>query len=68
MKKMTVSNKSRLNNKVMGLKNKISEGNTYFLTMTVVDWVDVFTRPMYKTIIIDSLQYCQKEKGLKIYA
>lgn len=52
----------------MGLKNKISEGNTYFLTMTVVDWVDVFTRPMYKTIIIDSLQYCQKEKGLEIYA
>jgi putative transposase len=52
----------------MGLKNKISEGQTYFLTMTVVDWVDVFTRPMYKTIITDSLQYCQKEKGLEIYA
>ncbi|AEI47904.1 REP-associated tyrosine transposase [Runella slithyformis] len=52
----------------MGLKNKISEGHTYFLTMTVVDWVDVFTRPMYKTIIIDSLRYCQKEKGLEIYA
>ncbi|MFN8345731.1 MAG: transposase [Spirosomataceae bacterium] len=52
----------------MGLKNKISEGYIYFLTMTVVDWVDVFTRPIYKNIIVDSLQYCQKEKGLELYA
>jgi putative transposase len=27
----------------MGIKNKISEGYIYFLTLTVVDWVDVFT-------------------------
>lgn len=52
----------------MGLKNKISEGYMYFLTMTVVDWVDIFTRPIYKNIVVDSLQYCQKEKGLDIYA
>ncbi|WP_428653419.1 REP-associated tyrosine transposase [Runella sp.] len=52
----------------MGLKNKISEGYVYFLTMTVVDWVDVFTRPVYKNIIVNSLLYCQKEKGLEVYA
>ena len=52
----------------MGTKNKISEGYVYFLTITIVDWVDVFTRPVYKNIIINSLQYCQKEKGLQIYA
>jgi putative transposase len=52
----------------MGLKNKITHGYAYFLTMTVVDWVDVFTRPVYKHIVIDSLKYCQKEKGLEIYA
>jgi len=40
----------------------------YFITPTVVGWVDVFTRPIYKEIIIESLKYCQKEKGLKIYA
>ena len=40
----------------------------YFTTTTVVDWIDVFTRPIYKQIIIDSLTYCQKEKGLDIYA
>jgi REP element-mobilizing transposase RayT len=39
----------------------------YFLTTTVVDWVDVFSRPCYKHIIVDSLKYCQKNKGLEIY-
>ena len=52
----------------MGLKNKIFPGNIYFLTMTVVDWVDVFTRPFYRHIITDSLNYCVKEKGLVIHA
>lgn len=40
----------------------------YFITTTVVDWVDIFTRPKYKYIIVDSLAYCQQYKGLKIYA
>ena len=51
----------------MEIRNKISEDYPYFLTLTVVDWVDVFTRPIYKHIIIESLTYCQKEKGLIIY-
>jgi REP element-mobilizing transposase RayT len=38
------------------------------LTDTVVDWVDIFTRPIYKHIVIESLQYCQEHKGLIIYA
>ena len=40
----------------------------YFITTTVVDWIDVFTRPKYKHIVLDSLTYCQQNKGLKIYA
>ena len=40
----------------------------YFVTTTVVDWVDIFTRPKYKHIIVDSLVYCLREKGLKVYA
>jgi REP element-mobilizing transposase RayT len=52
----------------MGLKNRISEGNIYFLTMTVVDWVDIFTRPAYKLEIVRSLKYCQQYKGLEIFA
>jgi len=52
----------------MGLNNKIEAGHIHFLTMTVVDWVDVFTRPNHKMTIVDSLKHCQKEKGLEIYA
>lgn len=40
----------------------------YFTTTTVLDWMDVFTRPQYKHIIIDSLKYCQSNKGVDIYA
>lgn len=43
-------------------------GGLYFITITVVDWVDVLTRPDYKEIIIDSLKHCQKEKGLMVHA
>lgn len=52
----------------MGIKNKISEGYIYFLTLTVVDWVDIFTRPVYKHILIESIRYCQQNKGLEVYA
>ncbi|MEP1035105.1 transposase [Ekhidna sp.] len=40
----------------------------YFLTCQVVGWVDVFSREIYRSIIIDSLGFCQKHKELKIYA
>jgi len=39
----------------------------YFLTSTVTQWVDVFTRKMYVDMVIDSLRYCQLEKGLDLY-
>lgn len=39
----------------------------HFVTFTVVDWVDVFIRPAYKQLIINSLTYCQQNKGLEIY-
>lgn len=40
----------------------------YFVSFAVVEWLDVFTRNEYKNILIDSLHYCQKEKGMEIYA
>ena len=40
----------------------------YFTTTTVVEWIDVFTRPLYKHILLESLIHCQKNKGLDIYA
>jgi len=42
-------------------------GIPYFVTFTVVEWLNVFTKPEYLQIIWDSLQYCRKEKGLKLY-
>ena len=39
----------------------------YFITSTVHQWVDVFTRKDYIDILLDSLRFCQQEKGLKIY-
>ena len=50
----------------MGVKNKITDGYMYFLTLTVVNWVDVFTRPVYKHIIVDALQYNIQHKGLVV--
>jgi putative transposase len=40
----------------------------HFLTFTVCGWIDLFTRKEYKDILIDSLKYCQKEKGLELNA
>jgi putative transposase len=40
----------------------------YFLTFPIVEWVDIFTRPGYKNIIVDSLNYCIENKGLTVYA
>jgi len=39
----------------------------YFLTFTIVDWIDIFTRHSYKEII-DSIKYCQQNKGMRLYA
>ncbi len=39
----------------------------YFITMTIVDWIDLFTRPIYFDLIIQNFQYCQQNKCLEIY-
>lgn len=40
----------------------------YFLTLTVIKWVDLFTRREYRDILVNSLNYCVEHKGLKLYA
>ncbi len=53
----------------MGFKYKIHDQQAYyFVTFTVVDWIDVFTRDTYRNIFIDSVKYCQQHKGLVISA
>ncbi len=41
---------------------------TYFLTFSVVGWIDLFTRREIKDILVESFKYCQDQKGLMIYA
>jgi putative transposase len=41
---------------------------TYFVTFTVVDWVDIFTRATYRHDLVDSLNHCIKQKGLIVHA
>ncbi|TCD26348.1 transposase [Pedobacter psychrodurus] len=53
----------------MGRKYRFHDNSKlYFVTFTVVNWIDVFTRKKYVDIIYDSLRFCQKEKGLELYA
>lgn len=52
-----------------GFKFKIyDQSKPYFLTFTVVKWIDIFSVEIYRNIIIESLKYCQKNKGLNVYA
>jgi REP element-mobilizing transposase RayT len=40
----------------------------HYITYTTVGWVDVFTRPVYKDILVERLRFCQQEKGLELFA
>ena len=39
----------------------------YFMTWSTYDWVDVFSRMVYRDILLDSFRYCALRKGLNIY-
>lgn len=48
---------------------KIEDQNgLYYITFSTVEWIDVFTRKRYKDIVVNSLRYCQKEKGLELFS
>ena len=52
----------------MSESRKTFEGEIYFVTLTVVGWIDIFTRQKYADIIIENLKYCQQKEDLRIYA
>ena len=45
-----------------------NQSGVYFLTFQIIKWIDLFTRLDYRDIIIDSFQFCQKNKELNIHA
>ena len=53
----------------MSHKYKIrDQSKLYFITFTVVQWIDVFTRRHYKDLMLDSMKFCIQQKGLELYA
>jgi putative transposase len=40
----------------------------YYMTFNVVDWIDIFVRPVFKQIIVESLNYFIEKKGLTVYS
>ena len=39
----------------------------YFVSFATVNWVDVFIRPFYCDLIVESLIYCKQKLGLELY-
>jgi putative transposase len=53
----------------MSRKYQIRDQNAlYFVTFTVIHWLDVFSRREYRDIFLDSIRYCQANKGLEVCA
>jgi len=40
----------------------------HFITFAVTEWIDVFSRKLYRDIVLDSIRHCQAEKGLLLHA
>jgi REP element-mobilizing transposase RayT len=51
----------------MSEKYKTDSNGLYFVSFSVIGWIDVFIRREYQEILIESINYCQKNKNLKIY-
>jgi len=50
------------------MSRNASTDELYFVTLTVVNWIDVFTRRLYCDFIIENLKFCQHNRNLNIYA
>jgi len=45
-----------------------SPESCYFITFNTVDWIDVFIRPVYKQVVVHTLNHFIEQKGLMVYA
>ncbi len=39
----------------------------YFVSFATVFWIDVFIREIYFEKVTEALEYCRKNRGMKIY-
>ncbi|WP_221393060.1 REP-associated tyrosine transposase [Dyadobacter sp. NIV53] len=51
----------------MAEKYRFHKDGLFFITITVVGWIDVFTRKEYADDIIKNLNFCIDQKGLEVY-
>ena len=52
----------------MSRKYKFGDNSQlYFISFSVVYWIDVFVREEYKNVLLESWKFCQEKKGLEIY-
>jgi len=42
------------------------QAGLYFLTFTVVGWIDLFSRQLYRDIFLKNMDYCRKKKNLRV--
>lgn len=40
----------------------------FFMTFTVVEWIDLFSRQLYRDILVKNMQYCRMHKDLSVGA
>lgn len=52
----------------MPSKYKIrDQQNLHFITFATVNWIDALSRPEYKDITVDSLNFCVVNKGMDLF-
>ena len=44
-----------------------NKSGLYFVSFATVNWIDVFTRQLYFSVLTDSINYCRAEKGMELY-
>ena len=44
-----------------------NKSGLYFVSFATVYWLDIFVRELYFTAVVESLDYCRKNKGLEIF-
>lgn len=52
----------------MSRKYKFADNNKmYFVSFSVINWIDLFICKEYKEILLNSIRFCQQTKDLEIY-
>ena len=58
-------------NKIISMSRKYKfrdQSAVYFVSFATVYWIDIFSRLIYRDILVDAINYCIHNKGLIVYA